>query len=70
MQVTAISTPRHPEWRWRIMGYAGEIVEESQVGFPSIASAVAAGSERLLSMTVIDRSDSLHRGWGSGFRRR
>jgi hypothetical protein len=54
MQVTAISTPRYPEWRWRITGYAGEVVEESQVGFPSIASAVAAGTERLVGMNVID----------------
>jgi hypothetical protein len=33
MHVTAISTPRDPEWRWRIKGYAGETVEESRVGF-------------------------------------
>ena len=34
MQVTAISTPRYPEWRWRITGYAGETVEESPSVFP------------------------------------
>src|SRR5262249_45359295 len=27
MQVTAISTTRHPEWRWRISDYAGTTVE-------------------------------------------
>jgi hypothetical protein len=70
MQVTAISTPRYPEWRWRITGYAGEVVEESQVGFPSIASAVAAGTERLVGMNVIDRSDSTPRAWASRFKRR
>jgi hypothetical protein len=36
MQVTAISTPRYPEWRWRITGYAGEIVE-AQLFFATVA---------------------------------
>jgi hypothetical protein len=54
MQVVAISSPRHPEWHWRIMNYAGEIVEESQTGFASISAAVAAGKERLTSMDSID----------------
>jgi hypothetical protein len=70
MQVTAISTPRFPQWRWRISDYAGQTVEESQVGFPTIAAAVAAGSERLFSMSVIDRSDSMPRGGPPRFRRR
>jgi hypothetical protein len=52
MQVTAISTPRHPEWRWRIKGYAGVTIEESRAGFPTIAAAMAAGTERLVSMSV------------------
>jgi len=55
MQVTAISSPRYPEWRWRISDYAGETVEESHVGFPSIAAAV--------SLDVVDRSDSAARPW-------
>jgi hypothetical protein len=63
MQVTAISTPRYPEWRWRISDYAGETVEESRVGFSSIAAAVAAGTERLVSLNVVDRSDSVPRPW-------
>jgi len=54
MQVVAISSPRNPEWRWRIMNYGGETVEESQAGFPSIAAAVAAGKERLMSMEAVD----------------
>ena len=70
MQVTAISTPRYPAWRWRITDYAGTTVEESQAGFPSIAAAVAAGTERLVSMNVIDRSDSTSPGYPSRFRRR
>jgi hypothetical protein len=63
MQVTAISTPRFPAWRWRISDYSGVTVEESQIGFPSIAAAVAAGTERLVSMSVIDRSDSTPLAW-------
>jgi len=70
LQVTAISTPRAPEWRWRISDYAGRTVEESDVGFPTIAAAVAAGTERLLSMNVIDRSDSTPQPWPPRFRRR
>jgi hypothetical protein len=54
MQVVAISTPRNPDWRWRIMNYGGEIIEESQTGFPSIAAAVAAGIERLMSRDAVD----------------
>ena len=49
MQVTAISTPRYPEWRWRITNYGGETIEESQRGFPTIAAAVAAGTAWVLS---------------------
>jgi len=63
MQVTAISSPRYPEWRWRISDYAGETVEESHVGFASIAAAVAAGTQRLVSLNVVDRSDSAARPW-------
>ena len=48
LHVTAISTPRYPEWRWRIKGYAGETLEQSHVGFPTTTSAIAAGTERLV----------------------
>jgi hypothetical protein len=54
MQVVAISSPTCPEWHWCIMNDAGEIVEESQAGFPSIAAAVAAGKDRLTSMDAAD----------------
>jgi hypothetical protein len=70
MQVTAISTPRYPQWRWRITGYGGETVEESQIGFPTIAAAVAAGRERLVSMNVPDPTPSVPRAWPSRFGRR
>ena len=56
MNVLAFSTPRRPEWRWRIVNYAGEIIEESEATFPNIASAVAEGAKRLQSMDTIDRS--------------
>lgn len=56
MQVTAFSTPAMPEWRWRIVNNAGEIVEESRETFPTISSAVAHGTRRLAEMNVVDRS--------------
>jgi hypothetical protein len=56
MQVIAFATAARPEWRWRIVDYAGEMVEESSTVFPTIAAAVGAGAERLQSMDVVDRS--------------
>jgi hypothetical protein len=56
MQVTAFSTPAAPDWRWRIVNYAGEILEESHDSFSTIAAAVASGTERLVSLNIVDRS--------------
>jgi hypothetical protein len=56
VNVVAISTPRHPNWRWRIVNYAGEVVEESHASFPTIRSAVAEGAKRLAAMNVTDLS--------------
>ncbi len=70
MQVTAISTPRSQEWHWRITDYEGATIEESAVTFPTIAAAVMAGRERLLDMTVSDRSQSRPRAWLPGGWRR
>ncbi len=56
MQVLAFSTPRNPRWRWRIVNYAGEVVEESNETFVTIASAVAQGTKRLTQMNVVDNS--------------
>lgn len=64
MQVTAFSTPARPEWRWRIVNYAGEMVEESRETFPTIAAAVARGTRRLIEMNVVDHSEPL-RGYRS-----
>ena len=56
MNVVAFSTPLRPNWRWRIVDYAGEIVEESEASFPTISSAVAEGAKRLEHMNAMDRS--------------
>ena len=56
MQVIAFATATHPEWRWRIVDYAGEMVEESTSVFPTIAEAVGAGSERLRKLDTVDTS--------------
>lgn len=55
MQVGAFSTPGAPDWRWRIVNYAGETIEESPKSFPTIALAMKDGRTRLLKMDV-DRS--------------
>lgn len=47
MNVLAFSTPRALDWRWRIVDDTGEMLEESSSTFPSIAQAMAAGTERL-----------------------
>ena len=65
MQVVAVSTPSRPDWRWRIVNYAGEIVEESHETFPSIAAAVREGGRRLHEIDMPDQSapmQSFYRG--------
>ena len=59
MQVIAFSTPLDPLWRWRILDYKGETVEESRTTFPTIASAVEQGSNRLRQMDALDTSARL-----------
>ena len=56
MQVIAFSTPGNPVWRWRIVNYSGEFVEESHETFPTIATAVAQGEKRLDEMNNSDRA--------------
>jgi hypothetical protein len=56
MQVMAFSAAARPEWRWRICGYGGEIIEESHDHFLTIAAAVAQGAERLAHMNAVDRA--------------
>ena len=58
MQVVAFSiTVASPSWRWRIVNYGGEIIEESRETFPTIAAAVARGAKRLTEMNIVDRSE-------------
>ena len=63
MQVAAFSTLSSEGWRWRIVDYAGEMLEESREPFSTIAEAVAHGTRRLTQMNVADRSATprLHR---------
>jgi len=56
VQVIAFATPASPEWRWRIVNYAGEMVEESYRMFPSISEAVAAGTKRMREIGGVDLS--------------
>jgi hypothetical protein len=55
MQVGAFSIPGRTGWRWRIINYAGEMVEESRESFATIAIAVEHGTKRARSMAE-DRS--------------
>jgi hypothetical protein len=57
VQVVAFSTPTRPAWRWRIVSYSGDLVEESHETFPTIADAVARGAKRLSELNVVDRSE-------------
>jgi len=47
VNVLAFSTARRSDWRWRIVNLRGETVDESSARFPTIAEAIAAGSEQL-----------------------
>jgi len=57
MNVLAFSSPRHPDWRWRIVDYGGVTIEESSLSYPTIAEAVAAGSAQLQMRIDRDRPD-------------
>jgi hypothetical protein len=57
MHVAAFSSPLSPDWRWRIVSYEGEMVAESHQTFPTIAAAVASGTQRLIEMNVTDRAE-------------
>ena len=57
MQVVAFCTPARPEWRWRIVNYSGEMVEESYQTFLSIATAVTDGTRRMDELSVRDLAE-------------
>ena len=56
MQVAAVSVPARPGWRWRVVNYAGEMIEESRETFSTISIAVAHGKKRHAEMDIVDRS--------------
>lgn len=56
MQVIAFATPSRPDWRWRIVNHAGEVIEESSGSYPTIAIAVTMGAQRLQEMNARDLS--------------
>lgn len=56
MQIIAFATPMQPEWRWRIVNYAGETVEESSERFPTIGAALVTGTQRLKRLDIVDTS--------------
>ena len=55
MQVGAFLAGHEQDWRWRIINYAGETIEESRRTFPTIARAVEEGTKSLKQLDV-DRS--------------
>lgn len=55
MNVLAFSTASESDWRWRIVDYGGETIEESSMSFSTIALAVAAGTEHLQRRIERDR---------------
>ena len=57
MQVAAIAKAKDRGWHWRIVNYAGDVIEESTDEFGSIAAAVAHGSARLVTLNMVDRSE-------------
>jgi hypothetical protein len=56
MRVLAFAKGAQSDWRWRIVNYAGEMIEESPRTFPTIAAAVAEGTQRLQQMDAVDVS--------------
>jgi hypothetical protein len=59
MQVAAVTSPRERGWRWRIVNYAGDVLEESTDVFGTIAAAIAHGSAHLATLNVVDRSEAI-----------
>ena len=55
MDVVAVSTPPENAWRWRIVNYAAEVVEESRETFTTIAAALASGAVHLPTIDVANR---------------
>jgi hypothetical protein len=58
MNVVAISTPSSVGWRWRIVDYSGQMVEESDGTFASIEIAITHGVERMRARDDQDSANS------------
>lgn len=56
VQVIAFSTPLNPAWRWRIVSYSGDQIEESREEFGTIGAALAKGWRRLRELDIVDRT--------------
>jgi len=63
INVFAFSTSRASDWRWRMVDLKGETLEESSASFPTIADAIAAGTERLQLRIDRDRPASPRMSW-------
>ena len=63
MNVFAFSTPRTADWRWRIVDFQGQTVEESLTWFPTLAEALAAGAKQLQLRCDRDRSSPAQVPW-------
>jgi hypothetical protein len=63
VNVVAFSTPHDKDWRWRIVDYGGETVEESSTSFSTIALATAAGTERMQLRRDRDRPPPARAPW-------
>ena len=63
MNVFAFSTPHASDWRWRIVDLEGQTLEESSTRFPTIAAALAAGSEQLQLRVDLDRPQPARVPW-------
>jgi hypothetical protein len=68
VQVAAVANGKDRGWRWRIVNYAGEVIEESHEVFATISAAVAEGGKRLVKLNVVDRSEPV-RPWRRGAHR-
>jgi hypothetical protein len=57
MDVVAFCSPGYPDWRWRIVDYAGQTVADSSGAFRTVGAAVAAAREHLDQLLdLADRS--------------
>ena len=52
MRVRAFLTHSIPEWRWRIVDYHGQTIEESPQAFSTMTAAMDAGNDRLRVLRI------------------